>query len=331
VNGLIDVHCHVMPADLPDVPAGIDPSRWPCLRCDGGHRVMEIGGAVYRRFDDRNWSPQRRIADMDAAGVARQVLSPLPELLSYWFAPHAGLAMAQHVNGAIASMVAAAPNRFSGLAMVPLQDPDRAAAYVAQLAADGFAGIEIGSNIDGISPADARFDPFYAAVCEAGLAVFVHGIRPAGADRLIGHPALPPIIGVPIDTAMCVSAMIATDIMGRHPGLRIGFSHGGGAIGALLGRFDHVHAVMPDLAAVCPSPLRAASAFYYDLLTFDAAYARFLLDRLGDDRFFVGTDYPAGGMGLMQPAPFLAALEPDARRAAALAYGNAKQFLNLAA
>jgi aminocarboxymuconate-semialdehyde decarboxylase len=329
VTGIIDVHCHVMPAELPALPAGVDPQRWPYLRCDGGHRVMEIGGAAYRRFDERNWSVERRIADMDAAGVARQVLSPLPELLSYWFAAPAAAEMARHVNGAIAAMVARAPDRFAGLAMVPLQDPDRAAAMVAGLAADGFLGVEIGSNIDGISPAGARFDAFYTALREAGLALFVHGVRPAAADRLIGHAALPAIIGVPMDTALCLASMISTDILARHPGLRLGFSHGGGAIGSLLGRFSHVHAVMPELAAACPAPLAAASRFFYDLLTFDAEYTRFLLGLLGPEQFFVGTDYPAGGMGLMRPAQFLDTLQVAPAWRHALAQGNARRFLGI--
>ena len=113
---------------------------------------MEIGGAAYRRFDNRNWSVERRITDMDQSGVARQVLSPLPELLSYWFAAPAAAEMARHVNGAIAQMMARVPDRFAGLAMVPLQDPDLAAAMVLGLRSDGFSGVEIGSNIDGTSP-----------------------------------------------------------------------------------------------------------------------------------------------------------------------------------
>jgi aminocarboxymuconate-semialdehyde decarboxylase len=329
VTGIIDVHCHVVPAKLPALPAGVDPQRWPCLRCDGGHRVMEIGGAAYRRFDNRNWSVERRITDMDQSGVARQVLSPLPELLSYWFAAPAAAEMARHVNGAIAQMMARVPDRFAGLAMVPLQDPDLAAAMVLGLRSDGFSGVEIGSNIDGTSPADARFDAFYTALRQTGLALFVHGVRPAAAERLIGHTALPAIIGVPMDTAACVASMITTDILARHPGLRIGFSHGGGAIGSLLGRFDHVHTVMPDLAAACPAPLPAASRFFYDLLTFDAEYTRFLLSKLGSEPFFVGTDYPAGGMGLMRPAEFLDALQVAPACRDALAQGNARRFLGM--
>src|SRR4051812_44997338 len=109
---VIDVHCHIVPEHFPDAHAR---SEWPCMRHLGNGRAsIMIAEKEYRAVNDRCWDPMRRLADMDTEGVSIQVLSPMPELLSYWFAASDALEMAQHVNKAIATMTAAAPRRFVG-------------------------------------------------------------------------------------------------------------------------------------------------------------------------------------------------------------------------
>ena len=55
------------------------------MECGGGHSTMMISGKAYRQFDARSWSASVRRDYMDEKGIDVQVLSPLPELLSYWF------------------------------------------------------------------------------------------------------------------------------------------------------------------------------------------------------------------------------------------------------
>ena len=102
--------------------------------------VIEIAGKAFRELDARSWQIGRRLEDMDRDRIGAQVLSPMPELLSYWFSAEDGLDMARHVNGVIAAMVSKAPARFHGLGMVPLQDPALAARELDRLQRDGFRG-----------------------------------------------------------------------------------------------------------------------------------------------------------------------------------------------
>jgi aminocarboxymuconate-semialdehyde decarboxylase len=67
--------------------------------------------------------------------------------------------------------------------MVPMQDPDSAAAELAQIASRGLAGVEIASNILGKSIGDETFLPFLQEAERLGLSVFVHAM-PAPMDRL---------------------------------------------------------------------------------------------------------------------------------------------------
>lgn len=181
---LIAVHCHVVPPGFPLAPSTGGNPRWPCLRMtapDAG--VIEITGKAFRELDERSWTVTRQLADMDRATISMQVLSPMPELLSYWFDAAAGLTMARHANHALATMVAQAPTRLRALGMVPLQDVALATTELARLAADGFSGVEIGSNVNGLVLGEARFDEFFAEAAWLGLAVFVHALHPIGAER----------------------------------------------------------------------------------------------------------------------------------------------------
>src|SRR5690606_12135059 len=81
----VDVHSHVTPDAFPPVPNEEARSRWPCMHCSaGGDYTIMMGDAPFRKLDTRSWDMERRLVDMDRDGVSMQVLSPMPELLSYW-------------------------------------------------------------------------------------------------------------------------------------------------------------------------------------------------------------------------------------------------------
>ena len=141
---MIDVHFHVVPDQLPPLPMNSQEPAWPCIcHKSGNHAVVEITGKPFRKLDHRSWDPVRRIEDMDQMGITRQVLSPMPELLSYWFSPSDRLNMCRWLNERLAGMIATHPDHFSGLGMVPLQDPDLAAKELTNILDAGLSGIEI--------------------------------------------------------------------------------------------------------------------------------------------------------------------------------------------
>src|SRR5690606_31487874 len=104
-----------------------------------------------------------------------QVLPPLPELFAYWFEPAATALMCRHVNDTLARMVEAHPQRFAALGGLPMNDPALAIAEAQRLKAAGFVGVEIGSNVNGVSPADPCHAEVLAALQDLDLSVFVHG------------------------------------------------------------------------------------------------------------------------------------------------------------
>ena len=64
------------------------------------------------------WDTAKRLSGMDAGGVARQAISPMPELLSYWLPLADAKVLIRWMNETIAGMIAAQPQRFIGLGAV---------------------------------------------------------------------------------------------------------------------------------------------------------------------------------------------------------------------
>ena len=290
---LIDVHTHVVPKSFPTNPSPDTNQRWPCMCVNGDRATIEISHKPFREVDSRAWDVAARIATMDRDQISAQVLSPMPELLSYWFDAGDGLTMARYTNRVIAEMVAQGRGRFFGLGTVPMQDPALAAGELSRLKDDGLSGVELGSNINGVMLSDQRFFEFYAEAERLDLALFVHALHPVGAERLNAFPDLIPLAAFPLDTGLAAMALIRCGIRHRFPYLRFGFSHGGGAIVPLVYRTEHGWQVMQHFnGQLSDSPREVAKTFFYDSLVYDAGYLRFLMREFAPGQVFAGTDYP---------------------------------------
>jgi aminocarboxymuconate-semialdehyde decarboxylase len=259
-----------------------------------------VFGAMRFRARDVFFEAERRLEAQDAACVDAEVLTPMPPLLRYDLPAADGLALARHVNEVTAQMCAAEPSRLIGLGMVPLQDPDAATAELAAIGGLGLAGVEVASNVLGVSIGDERFLPFFAEATRLGLAIFVHAM-PAATGRLPPKAMGTYVVG--LEGAMAAASLITGGIAAKCPELRIAFSHAAGGFPLMLPRAQYFwggswneepkvpeRAVMPDDG---PAPIEFARRFYYDSLVFDRRALRFLVDYLGPDRLLVGSDFPA--------------------------------------
>ena len=246
MSDCIDIHTHIVPENFPAYAGKGRDVPWPAMaEAHACHRHVMISGKVYRTVADGSWSVPRRIEAMGAMRVARQALSPMPELLSYWLPLEDGKALIRYLNEQIAEMVALAPQRFIGLGAVPLQDIDSALRELEFTVKNlKFAGVEIASHVNGVSIGDARFEPFFAEAERIGAAIFVHALRPAGQERIVGAFAEQAVC-FPGDIALAAASMITGGIAARHPKLRIAFSHGGGALSMLLPRLVHAWGRIP--------------------------------------------------------------------------------------
>ncbi len=325
----VDIHTHIVPASFPAYAGRHASVRWPSMAPghDCHHCNVMIAGKVFRTVTDECWSIERRLEAMAGSRITRQVLSPMPELLSYWLEPEDAETLGRHVNDTIAAMVGEGGGRFAGLGMVPMQDPERAARELEGLMKTGvFRGVEIGTNVNGVSIGDPRFEPFFQAAEELGAAVFVHALHPAGTDRLIGPPAMPALVAFPCETAVSIASLMVGGMLARHPRLRIAFSHGGGVFGLVLPRLMHGWKSMKDLREKVPSPAEQARKLYYDTLVYDPKTLAFLIERFGVTQLCLGTDHPFS-IQETDPVGAVEALQLSAEHRGLLLSGNAARFL----
>jgi aminocarboxymuconate-semialdehyde decarboxylase len=330
---LIDVHTHVVPESFPAYLGQRHDAPWPSTAAaQPCHRHVMVSGAIYRTVSHQCWDCAVRQADMERSHTGRQVLSPMPELLSYWLTPEDGRALCAYLNEVIAAMAHQAPTRFVGLGAVPLQDVDMAIETldhaIHQL---GLAGVEIGGNINGAVIGDARFLPFFEAAAQWGAAVFVHPLRPSGLDRVIGPAALEQVLAFPGETGLAAASMITGGTLARLPGLRIAYSHGGGSLAMLLPRLQHAWSALPQLREHLPvEPLLAARRMFYDDLVYDDGAIHHLIRAFGNSQVMAGTDYPFPIMDT-DPAGRLERLCLPAQTLQRLRSGNARRWLGLEA
>jgi aminocarboxymuconate-semialdehyde decarboxylase len=330
-SAAIDVHTHVVPASIPAYGGTGIGVPWPSIH---HHRSccaqVLVSGKVFREIEDSSWSVERRSREMTDMDITTQVLSPMPELLSYWFSPADATLLGRHVNGEIAGMVAAEPQRFRGLGMVPLQSPDAAVRELDHIMSVlKLDGVEIGTNVDGRPLGHPFFEPFFSAAEAAGAVIFVHPLRAAGRDQVVGPPGMEQVIAFPCETALAIASLITGGTLHRHPRLKLIFSHGGGAFAQVLPRLQHAWTFMPALRdATGTEPVELARRLFFDSLVYSPVSLRYLVEQFGASQIVIGTDYPYAILD-KTPMKSIGALGLDDDAFQAIASGNAAALFRL--
>jgi aminocarboxymuconate-semialdehyde decarboxylase len=290
----IDIHTHV----LADATVKLMQKEIPSLGLkmapyDADNAVCEVAGVAYRPFPRGGHDIERRFKDMDVAEVDVHLLSVAPQTWLYGQEAAVGIAGATIQNDEIARLVKEHPQRFSGIATLPMQAPDKAADELRRAMRKlGLHGAMIGSNVGGKNLDDPSFEPLWAAAEELDAFMMIHPGNVAGADRLRSY-YLGNLIGNPLDTTIAGACLIFGGVLERHPKLNFIMSHGGGFIPYQGGRWVHGWEVRPEPKVhVKHSPAPYLDRFLYDTIVHAKAPLEFLISSVGANRVFLGSDYP---------------------------------------
>jgi aminocarboxymuconate-semialdehyde decarboxylase len=288
----VDVHTHVVPLVLPDLRAA--DNRFPVIEQDDERLAwVKVNSQRFRRIDSRCWNAVERLQDMDAEGIGLQVLSPMPELLSYWLPAAESAQLADSVNASIAAMCAAHPGRFAGLGMVTLQEPDLARAQLRQLRNSGLAGVEIGTHVCGRPLGSPEFFPVFETMADENLCLFIHPLHPAGCDHIGGAALVAGAAAFPAEIAFAASSLMLAGIPSRLPQLRILLSHGGGALPVVAARLAGISGRSEQVRLhFAEPPMDTLRRFWFDSNVYDPEVLSFLAGKVGGARIVVGSDYP---------------------------------------
>jgi gamma-resorcylate decarboxylase len=201
----------------------------------------------------------QRLAEMDRTGIEIEIISLNSNGIQSITDAAAATALARKANDALAEAIAKRPDRFAGLAALPMQDPQAAAAELIRCVRDlKFKGALVNS-FSQIGSADSavyydlpQYRPFWAEVERLGVPFYLHPRDPLPSRRQAydGHPWL---IGSPWgfaeETAMHALRLMGSGLLDDYPKLQIVIGHLGERIPYDLWRLDHRLRKVPDRPA----------------------------------------------------------------------------------
>jgi aminocarboxymuconate-semialdehyde decarboxylase len=236
---------------------------------------------------------------MDAAEVDVQVLSVCPQTFLYDRDPALTAALSAIQNEEIAKVVSQHPDRFLGIATLPMQDPERAVAELRRSMTDlGLRGAQIGSHVEGRNLDDPSLEPLWAAAAELGAFILIHPQKTAATDRLKSY-YLKNLIGNPLDTTIAAASLVFGGVLERYPDLKFCFAHGGGFMPYQTGRMNHGYDVRPEgKVNLKEAPEASIRRLYFDCILHFEPALRYLVETFGADHVLLGSDYPFD-MGLL--------------------------------
>ena len=310
----IDVHAHILNEDTMQMIAKEAPSLGLKLTpIDRDFAVYEIGGVAYKPYPRGAWDLEQRFKDMETAGVDMHVLSNTPQTFLYNVDASLNTTVAALQNDQIAKHVKDHPDRFYGLATLPMQAPEKAAAELKRsMTRLGLKGAQIGSNINKKNLDEPEFEPVWAAANEHHALMMVHPTQVAAMDRL-GKYYLNNLIGNPLDSTIAVASLVFGGVVERYPNIKWFFVHGGGMAPWQAGRFAHGWNVRPEPKVHLKNhgPEKALATLYYDTILHSQPQLQALVSIIGPSRIVLGSDYPYD-MGTLECARQVKALNISA-------------------
>jgi aminocarboxymuconate-semialdehyde decarboxylase len=328
----IDIHAHVATPACNQLVEGLS------SRLDREDPFAFFSGPETTEYNARHFTtdiatkltdPAERIADMDRMGIGIQALSVAPPQYYYWTDPALGRRLARMQNEHLAELVGGNPDRFVGLATVPLQDVEASVAELEYGVRElGFKGVEICTNVNGLDLDDRRFEPFWAKAAELDVVVVLHPHGFTFGNRFMDY-YLTNVVGNPLDSALASIRMIHGGVLERYEALKVVVVHGGGYLPFYSSRMDHAYEERPEgRHHITRPPSTYLNQMYFDCLVYDEAHLEFLVKQMGADHVMIGTDYPYD-MGHYTPLDQIAKADLTDDQKAEIIGGTAARLLKL--
>lgn len=291
----IDTHAHILndetmrliSKEVPKIAVTLKDEKAPVT-------TLNVAGVAYHPFPRGGWNIEDRLKDMDNTLVDVQVLSATPQTYYYDQEPAVGVTVSKIQNEQIAKHVKDHPSRFIGIATLPMQAPEQAAAELRRgITQLGLRGAMIGSNVEGKNLDDPELEVFWKTAEELDAFIFIHPAHVAGANRLKDY-YLRNFIGNPLDTTIAAGCLVFGGVMEKFPNLNVVLAHGGGFVPYQTGRWIHGwHERKPEpQVKLKKSPEASIAKLRYDTILHAAPQLESLIGWVGPERVLLGSDYP---------------------------------------
>jgi gamma-resorcylate decarboxylase len=190
----------------------------------------------------------QRLRLMDAAGIEIMIVSLNAPAIQAIADVKRAVEVAREANDVLAQEVAKRPDRFVGVAALPMQDAERAAVELKRCVEElGFKGALV-NGFSQVTDADKvvyydlpQYWPFWAVVEELDVPFYLHPREVLPIGHYAGHPWF---LGAPwgfgAETAMHALRLIACGLFDKHPGVQIILGHLGEGLPYSIWRLDHM-------------------------------------------------------------------------------------------
>lgn len=318
----IDIHSHLIDRHYYD--RLIRDLRLELHRTAEGQTLMRRDGYTFLWYRDSMFDLDHRLRVMDEQGIDMRVLS-LSSPNVYDWQGDAQVAMARHVNDMTAAITRRHPDRFAGLASLPLGNIEASLSELDRAIQElDLRGVMIGSNIAGAQLDDPIFEPIWARIDTLRLPVFEHPMFPPGLKK--ERFELPLRLGFVFDTTTVATRLIYSGVFERYPNFPYIMAHTGGALLSLLERLDNGYRLFPDCREhISKLPSEYAKSLYYDTCSFSAPVLMMARELAGADHILFGSDEPMIGRG----TDVVDHLPIDDREKSLILGGNAARLLRI--
>ena len=240
---------------------------------------------------------ERRLAEMDKAGVQRAMLSLAGPGVQIERDTATAVQESRVANDFLAETIARNPQRFSGFAHLPMQSATEAAAELKRCVRQlGLNGAMINGQTNGVYLDDPRYDPFWAMAEELGAPIYLHPADPeAHYAAWKGFPELTRATwGWTVETATHTLRMVFGGVFDRFPAAQLVLGHMGETLPYLLWRLDSRAKLYKQAKPMLHPPSVYIRRNVYVTTSGQCANEplRCALESLGEDRVMFAIDYP---------------------------------------
>ncbi len=189
---------------------------------------------------------ERRLADMDASGISKQLVFLTAPGVQVFDAPTA-VSLARETNDELSKKISLHPDRFAGLAAIAPQDPPGAALELERAVKKlGLKGAVINSHTQGEYLDDPKYWEIFEAAQALGVPIYLHPNTPSPA---MIQPFLPrglegAIYGFAVETGLHMLRLVLAGVFDRFPRLAMVLGHLGEGLPFWLFRLDFMHRAM---------------------------------------------------------------------------------------
>ena len=188
---------------------------------------------------------EERIADMDASGIAKQLVFLTAPGVQVFDAPTA-TSLARECNDQLIGEIKSRPDRYAGLASIAPQDPSAATKEMERAIGLGFKGVVINSHTQGEYLDEPKYWPIFEAAQALDVPIYIHPNTPPAS---MIEPFLPrgldgAIYGFAVETGLHLLRIVVGGVFDRFPKLKIVVGHLGEGLPFWLFRLDFMHRSM---------------------------------------------------------------------------------------